>query len=295
MIKNIQSDKLLITFSGGKTSAFMSNWLLQNRETLPYRDIVVVFANTGEENIKTYEFVEKCNNHFNLNLVMLEALVVFEKGKGTKHKIINSVEELSKNGEPFEDVIKKYGIPNQEAMHCTRELKMQPITSYVRSLGWKKGDYDTAIGIRYDELDRISGKCYEDKVIYPLVDLKITKKDVHSFFEQQPFNLMLPEHQGNCKWCWKKSMRKLLTIADENPEYFDFPMRMEEKYGQSGSFKSNSLGDRVFFRNKMSSKDILEKAKLPFNKFVDNYFVTIDNYDEELDKAGACNESCEIY
>jgi 3'-phosphoadenosine 5'-phosphosulfate sulfotransferase (PAPS reductase)/FAD synthetase len=41
---------LLVSFSGGETSAFMAQWLNNHYEGLGYENIVFVFANTGLEN-----------------------------------------------------------------------------------------------------------------------------------------------------------------------------------------------------------------------------------------------------
>jgi hypothetical protein len=65
-----------------------------------------------------------------------------------------SFDTASRNGEPFEEVIKKYGLPGAGGyMHCTRELKANPIRDYAMSLG----EHQMAIGIRVDEIDRIFG------------------------------------------------------------------------------------------------------------------------------------------
>lgn len=54
MIKN-PKQKILVSFSGGETSAFMINWLLKNMPEYEYK---FVFANTGEENEETLVFVQ---------------------------------------------------------------------------------------------------------------------------------------------------------------------------------------------------------------------------------------------
>ena len=108
---------------------------------------------------------------------------------------------------------------------------MAPLQKFVNSTGWHKGDVSWAIGIRYDEMDRVSlTSMLTRNVFYPCVDARVTNKDVIDFWAEQSFNLNIPSHLGNCKWCWKKSKRKLLTIFFDHPEFFDFPLRMEREY-----------------------------------------------------------------
>lgn len=284
------SKRLLISFSGGETSGYMSSLLVKTQD---YDEVVTIFANTGQENEETLEFVDACDKLFNLNVVWVEAKVFHGEKKGTSYTVVD-FSSAARRGEPFEEVIKKYGIPNQANPQCTRELKLRPITKYVRDLGWKHGTYDTAIGIRFDEVDRMSAGFLENRIVYPLIEAKITKKEVREFWEKQPFRLNLHEHQGNCKWCWKKSKRKLLTLAAETPEIFEFPMRMEQMYAGNGAKRDENF-KRVFFRGNKSTADILEEAVLPFDKFVDGYRVTVENFDEDMDSAGACSESCEVF
>lgn len=125
-----------------------------------------------------------------------------------------SFETASRNGEPFEKVIQRYGIPNKKFPHCTRELKLRPMTKYLRSIGWKKGSYHTAVGIRVDEIDRVAADRKEKGLIYPLIsDRPMTKPKINFWWSQQPFRLKLKGYQGNCKDCYKKSDNKLLTMA----------------------------------------------------------------------------------
>lgn len=282
------TDNLFISFSGGETSAYMTQRALE--ELAPnYKEVVVLFANTGQENEETLRFVEKCDSHFGFNVIWVEADVNPEMGKGTKFKIVN-YETASRNGEPFEAVIQKYGIPNMAFPHCTRELKLKPMTSYMRSIGWKNGMYDTAIGIRADEVDRIHPNYKDHNFVYPMVTWGMTKPMVNSWWSEQPFRLNLKGYEGNCKWCWKKSMRKHLTLITEHPEWYDFPERMEAQYALAGTNKDNT--PRVFFRGQKTTKDLRELAKTKdFEPATDDAQVM---YDPQLDESNGCIESCEI-
>lgn len=275
---------LHIAFSGGRTSAYMSEKMKEVEHK--YDKVVRVFANTGQENEATLQFVKDCDDNFGFNTVWVEAEVDQRKGKGTTHRIVN-FETASRNGRPFEDVIKKYGIPNKSYLHCSRELKEHSVRSYLRSIGWKRKDYVSAIGIRHDEVHRISSNMVEKRIIYPLIeDYKTTKHDVLAWWRNQTFDLQLKEHQGNCSWCWKKSERKLLTLAKESPEIFDFPNRMEKQYGHI-----NNVGEqRVFFRGNKSTQDILSLSKLPFKMWDDKNI-----FQELIDEPGSCSESCEPF
>lgn len=220
-----------------------------------YRDryeFIVTFANTGEENEETLIFVNRCAEHFEIPVVWLEAIVHPEHGAGTTHRIVDFA-TASRKAEPFEEVIKKYGIPNKAYLHCTRELKEAPIRSYMRSIGWNAGTYHIAIGIRADEPER---RAKRPERVYPLLDwFPTTKPEINDWWEDQPFNLNLQEHQGNCKTCWKKSLSKLVRIANETPQYFDFNLRMEHQYGLAGHNVDGT--PRTFFRNHMRTEDIL--------------------------------------
>lgn len=145
--------RLLISFSGGRTSAFMCWWLLNKWEQRNEYDIVIVFANTGKEDEGTLFFVDECAVEFGLNIIWVEGYPS-EKGKGwsVKHKIVN-YETAARKGEPFEAMIAKLGIPSTNAPFCSDQLKRKAIESYLKSIGWGKSSYIKAIGIRAEETD----------------------------------------------------------------------------------------------------------------------------------------------
>jgi hypothetical protein len=277
--------RLFISFSGGKTSAFMADRLLSQYRHL-WEEIIVGFGNTGQEHEKTLEYVDACDRHYGFNVVWLEAVVNPRTGKPTKHRTVR-FESASRKGEPFEDMIQKYGLPNTQFFHCTRELKLNPIKSYLNYQGWFAGTYDSAVGIRFDEIDRMSPSSMATGVFYPLIDLRVTKEDVLAWELKQPVRLGIPEHLGNCVWCWKKSFRKLATVAREQPRAFEFPRRMERLYADKGA----GAGDRRLFRGRRTTDDIFEMAQDPsFEPFVDGFPFA----DETMDAGMACGDGCEI-
>ena len=287
MPRTVEPDKdkvLIVNFSGGRTSGYLTHRLLQEKHL--WKDMFVIFANTGQEHEKTLEFINKCDEHFNFNTAWIEAEVHPEKGMGTKAKIVD-YKTASREGKPFEDYIAKYGIPWAKAPSCSRELKEYPIRSYIRNvLGLKNKDYYHALGIRADEASRQSKNAEHENLIYPLIDWGIDKEDVLSWWEDQEFDLEIPEHFGNCVWCWKKSYKKLMTVMVENPEAFEFPERMEKQYGRAGAVAKALNKDMRFFRGYRSVQDIRDMVSEGFEKFIDLHHLHISS---------GCSESCEPF
>ena len=279
--------KLFISFSGGKTSAYMTHRILSSEFKNKYDEIVVLFANTGQEHDKTLEFVNNCDKQLGFNTIWIEANISQERGIGVRPKIV-TFETASRDGKPFSDFCQKYGIPNMISPQCTSRLKTDPMHYYIRNvLGWGK-DYDTAVGIRIDETRRVSSKATDNKIVYPLIDwFPSDKIDVNDFWEDMPFTLEIKEHQGNCKWCWKKSIKKHFMIMEENPEWFDFPDHMEKLFS---TVRTDGDGKpQYFFRGKKSTEMLRNEWKTI--KFSNLKQMTLFNDDEN----GGCSESCELY
>lgn len=293
-------EKLLISFSGGRTSAFMTKWCLENLNDK--YDMLVVFANTGREREETFEFIQECNDKFGFNVVWVEAVTNMQNKKGVTAKVVD-FKTASRNGEPFEGVIKKHGIPNINKAVCTRELKKYAIKAYCRSIGWK-GFY-IAIGIRVDEFDRISPAAEKERFIYPLVSFIPTRKnDINKFWSEQDFDLRLKTYEGNCDLCFKKSLRKLMTITKENPQFTKWWNDMEEKYGEYiPETQKHNIKIQVpvhFFRSNRSMIDITNMAKLPFENAKDESkyypeYKQMNLWGVELDVSNGCTESCEVF
>lgn len=278
---------LFVSFSGGRTSGYMCHWLLENKAD--EYDLIFVFANTGLEHEKTYEFVDQCDNQFGLNLVWVEAVVHPKHGVGITHKVVD-FGSASRNGEPFAAFIAKSGVPNAAYNQCSHRLKTIPMESYRRSLGFKS-NHMTAIGIRADEIDRMSENAKELGLVYPLVSMtQTTLAEIRYWWSQQSFDLQIPEHYGNCITCWKKSDRKLLTIAKHEPQRFEFFDRMERNYRR---IKAGDK-DRVFFRRHRSTQDILRECKKPFLEFREDIPAFQLRLFDPMDIEEDCGSGCEI-
>jgi hypothetical protein len=221
--------------------------------------------------------------------------------KGSTFRVVDFY-SADRQGDVFEDFIAKYGIPSSKFRGCTRGMKERPIEAYAKSIGWKPGrDYDTAIGIRTDEIDRVSPTAEKRRLVYPLVaTCPMTKPQINAWWDEQPFRLRLKGYQGNCAWCWKKSDRKLFTLIQEDPWIFDFPRAMEERYAQHGpEFRKTDWTPppdyrRVFFRESRSVDDLFEQARELGNDFkpaYDDHIVFDPNYDI----GAGCEESCEVF
>lgn len=264
-------ERLAVSVSGGRSSMYMAYRLFT--EYSDQYEMVFLFANTGQEREETLLFVHQFEMTFNIPIVWLEAVVYPQVGQGTRH-LITDYQNASRNGEPFEAMIAKYGIPHIARPRCTETLKVFPINSYKRDIGWK--GVQQAIGIRADEPKRYANR--KPKMVYPLVDFfPVTKQDVIDWWSKQSFDLQLQEHEGNCSWCFKKSLSKLKRLVKEQPALFDFPERMEEKYGL---VRARLGTPQKFFRGQRSVQDLRDLC-------AEDDEVILDDINNE------CGESCE--
>ena len=227
-------------------------------------DKLFIFANTGKEKQETLDFINKCDKHFNLGVVWVEAKINHTKGEGTGY-VLTDYNNASMNGEPFTEMLKKYAMPNAFASNCTRELKQRPINKFVNTLGY---DYVlTAMGIRYDERHRVSNNAKTEGIIYPLIDdVQIDASFIRNWWLKQPFDLKLKDYEGNCDLCFKKSLRKRLTILKENPKIGEWWLDAEN------TFATEKI---PFFdlRNKLTIQEIIEQSKQPFQTVQDKFII----------------------
>jgi hypothetical protein len=250
---------LFISFSGGRTSAFMLKFIFEHPKYNDYNKLVL-FANTGKEKQETLDFVHQVEKNWNIPIIWIEAQIN-DFGKGPTPKVVN-YQTASRDGEPFSELIKKLGLPNKGFRHCTRDLKQVPMHKYAKEF-FNGENYLTAIGIRADEAHRVSKN---PEYIYPLFENNIDERFVRLFWEKQSFDLNLKDYEGNCDLCFLKSIRKKLTIIKENPSVADWWKHHEERYSNERQRLFDIVGNVSVF-------ELLEKSKLPFRKVHDKHEV----------------------
>ena len=289
----IDNNNILCSISAGYSSVLMA---VKIREWYPDHNIVFAMANTSKERIESLEFMNECDKHFGLDMVWIEAIINQEKNKGTDY-LITSFPYLKTNGEIFEEGIKKYGIPSVINKWCNREMKLVPLKKYTDSV-FGANNYSVAVGIRADEIDRVSEKYNENNIFYPLIEKKVDSNLRNKFWKQQEVRLKIPAFKGNCDLCFEKSNRKIMTILKDEPEYGDWWQDMIEKYGNiplDGKKSYNDLmednGVMTFFRKFKDINDFKEMSKVPFQKATDEYIYENNLFDFE----GSCGSGCTVF
>jgi 3'-phosphoadenosine 5'-phosphosulfate sulfotransferase (PAPS reductase)/FAD synthetase len=211
-----------ISFSGGRTSAYMLWRVLQSNGGLP-DEAKVCFANTGKEEEATLRFVDRCSKEWNVPITWLEY-----RADDLGYASVN-FDTASRNGEPFEAIVKKRNfLPNPVARFCTVELKILPEHKFLKSGGWT--EWDNMVGIRADEPRRVakiranpSGGKKGPERIMPLAVAGIAKQDVYDFWKASHFDLELPNMggvtmHGNCDLCFLKGAQQILSLIQEKPD-----------------------------------------------------------------------------
>lgn len=237
-----------ISFSGGRTSAYMLWRVLQSNGGLPL-DAKVCFANTGKEEEATLRFVDRCSKEWNVPITWVE----YRSGPAFE---IVTFDTASRNGEPFEAVIKQRGgyLPNRVARYCSSEMKTRTMHRYLKSVGWF--DWDTFIGIRADEPRRVAKfrlnprpEYKGEEVHMPLAISNTSSKDVAKFWQASAFDLELPNidgktMHGNCDLCYLKPASQILSLVQEKPERAVWWAEMEKQAESVASTASRFRTDR---------------------------------------------------
>ncbi len=216
-----------ISFSGGRTSAYMLYKVLEAGGGQLPSEAVVCFANTGKEDEATLKFVQACSNNWNVPIVWLEF------AKNPQKFVEVDFKAASRDGEPFAEMIRqKQFLPNSVMRFCTTELKIHPITRLMKSKGFD--EFQTFAGIRADEPRRVSK--LRQTVHAPLALAGVTQTHVQQFWKENDFDLGLQfvdkiTPLGNCDLCFMKGAHQLMSIIQHEPNRAIWWAKQEEIIG----------------------------------------------------------------
>jgi 3'-phosphoadenosine 5'-phosphosulfate sulfotransferase (PAPS reductase)/FAD synthetase len=187
----------LISFSGGRTSGYMLWNILKAYDGKLPDDIWVVFANTGKEAPETLDFIKDVSDKWGVHINWLELSVHKERPIWRTRQV--TYETASRNGEPFDMLIKKQPfLPNPSMRFCTSELKINVMKRMMQLMGYK--EWFNVVGLRYDEPRRVANIRNQTgnkwTSITPMADAKHTIDDVIEFWKKQNFDLGLNAYGG---------------------------------------------------------------------------------------------------
>lgn len=286
--------KKVISFSGGRTSAYLVNLFRCDP------DAHFVFMDTGAEHPATYQFIRDIVKHWNIDLVCLRVVVNPVMNIGCTYKII-SLGELKQDLEPWKDMLKKYGSPYYDSPFCTARMKTEPFEKYCNDK-FGKGNFERWIGIRFDEPKRLPIEILEklQLSVHPkaarqkkgfryLAEIsEFEKDDVLDWWERQSFDLAITEHLGNCVFCIKKTINKVALAVKDEPEQFVKWVHATEGAGVRS--EGRKYNHHRMYRERLHASDIAEIYKDHSRDELYNSLRSSKRYE-----SGSCSESCEAF
>ncbi|MFK4794695.1 hypothetical protein [Sphingobium sp. ZW T5_29] len=227
----------LISFSGGRTSAYML-WkvLCAHGGALPPY-VFVVFCNTGKERIETLRFVYDCGNRWGVHIWWLEWRDRASSAvkPGDRFEVVG-FNQAARNGEPFLALVRRKGyLPNAVTRFCTAELKIDTMKQFMLSMGFET--WINMVGLRADERKRVMKQVLRNQSgkerwnsYCPLALCGVVERIVWRFwlgrnndprrieyYLPQGFDLGLRRYEGNCDGCFLKGYDILCQSEREQP------------------------------------------------------------------------------
>jgi 3'-phosphoadenosine 5'-phosphosulfate sulfotransferase (PAPS reductase)/FAD synthetase len=225
----LTSGPTLVSFSGGRTSAYMLWRILQAHGGELPADCVVAFANTGREREETLRFVFECGSRWGVPIRWVE----WRPPASFAEVGFNSAD---REGKWFAELVRrKQFLPNSQMRYCTSKLKIEPMKKLMLSLGYR--NWSNPVGLRHDEGHRVLSQLARNAsgkerftAVMPLADDRVTKPDVLRFWLgensdpkrlthplPQGFDLGLRDYEGNCDLCFLKGRAKRARLIRDVP------------------------------------------------------------------------------
>lgn len=235
------------SFSGGRTSAYMCALLGSDENSED------VFMDTGAEHEETYRFIKNFCDVFGRNVTFLRGDFSLPIGSGVGFRVV-SADDLKPDYKPYAEMLEKYGTPYIGGAFCTDRMKEKPFKKYCEDR-YGKGNYETWLGIRFDEPRRLWGDHPKRRlsVYRQLVELGMTDLEMSDMFVELKSNREalneLVSHYGikedtsrligsRLDWIRKNNLNYLAEISDFDKQDIinwwskqDFDLGAEEHEG----------------------------------------------------------------
>lgn len=262
----------VVSFSGGRTSAYLA-YLMKERDP----ETEFIFMDTGAEHPKTYEFIRNIAKHWKIKLTCLRVIPNPEMNKPSTYETL-SIDQIGPDLEPWKRMLSKYGHPYIGGAFCTDRMKTVPFIKYCDE-HFGRGNYITWLGMRIDEPKRISPK---PGIRYLAEISDFEKQDVIEWWRDQPFDLEIQEHLGNCVFCIKKSLQKVALAAKDEPELAAQFIQTLQLF--------DVKPDKVMYRSNNSLEQVIALFSDTGRDELASRMTSMRQYD-----TGSCSESCEAF
>lgn len=264
--------KNVVSLSGGRTSAYLAHLM---KEQDPETEFI--FMDTGAEHPKTYEFIRNIAKHWKIRLTCLRVIPNPEMNKPSTYEIL-TIDQIGPDLEPWKRMLKKYGHPYVGGAFCTDRMKTVPFIKYCDEK-FGRGNYTTWLGMRIDEPKRTTPKA---GIRYLAEISDFEKQDVIEWWRDQPFDLEIQEHLGNCVFCIKKSLQKVALATKDEPE-------MAAQFIQTLQ-DFDAKPDKVMYRSNTSLEQVIALFSDTGRDELASRMTSMRQYD-----TGSCSESCEAF
>ncbi len=262
----------VVSLSGGRTSAYLAH-LMKERDP----ETEFIFMDTGAEHPKTYKFIRSIVNNWKIKLTCLRVIPNPEMNKPSTYEIL-SVDQIGPDLEPWKRMLRKYGHPYVGGAFCTDRMKTVPFIKYCDEKFGRR-NYTTWLGMRIDEPKRINPKP-GIKYLAEISDFE--KQDVIEWWRDQPFDLEIQEHLGNCVFCIKKSLQKVALAAKDEPELAAQFIKTLKVF--------DVKPDKVMYRSNNSLEQVIALFSDTGRDELASRMTSMRQYD-----TGSCSESCEAF
>lgn len=291
----------IVSFSGGRTSAFLV-YLMEQKRINEGWPVEYVFFDTGAEHPKTYEFIKNVVKHWEIDLICLQAVINPEHGKGIRAKRV-PIESMSFDLSLMQKLVNKYGNFTINRPMCTTRMKTDVLNAYCRE-HFSKDSFENWIGIRADEprrlpkpqnIDLIDGMPKPRwhgnfKINYLASISDFTKQDILDWWKQQPFDLEIPEHLGNCVFCIKKGVNKTALAARDEPELWEEWRKAMTDMNNVRLMPADKFGIGHIYRGWLSPDQVIAMFEEVTTEDLRQHIYK----SKQLD-SNPCSESCEVF
>lgn len=175
-----------------------------------YKNGWVIFADTGDDKIETYAYIDKYIKPY-CDEIGLRFVTV------------------SRGGTLMEYCMEKKTLPLKQRRWCTRNFKVRPINKFPRAQGARpKNPYYIDLGFSMDEARRMNGGLNEIKSVvkqYPLIDDRISREDCYGIIRDHGWPVPV---KSGCDFCMFNNVGHFRELARTRPERFAEIVRMEK-------------------------------------------------------------------